>query len=162
MDIGVVSTDKPWTMLVFVLVAINAIVALSSLVGVSTPLDSFTTQPSMFIPDIEPATTLPQGVDPQALPSAATTTINGAAILLLALNMLILYGLTKGHVWSWWLLTFTALTSVIVAVIGAISGEPLSFIPFVVNVVMVAALLKKEVVQTYKPQLQILPQDGVW
>lgn len=160
MDIGVVSTNKPWTMLVFALVAINGIVALGAVAGMETPLDQLANQPDMLLPDMPEANTEP--VAGQYTPQSGTAVISGAAILLLALNCLILYGLAKGHVWSWWLLTFISIATMVGAVIGMVSGAGIMLLPFIVNVVMLAALLKKEVVQTYKPQLEILPQDGVW
>lgn len=152
MEIGVVTTKKPWTMLVFVLVAINAICALTLLMGIANPLDVIATQPTGLAMPSAVATTQ----------STGTAALNIGALFLLILNVIVLYGLVKGHVWSWWLLTFATLISVGGALIGAVTGTALAILPLIINVVMMLALLKKEVIQTYDPKLNILPKNGVW
>lgn len=154
----VLTTKKPWVLLIFVLVAINAIVALGAATGMKTaPLDQGSTQGTIFsLPEAEP-TTPTSTVNPYA-----TQTFSMAAFLLLVLDVLILYGMYKGMVWTWWLLTFTTLSTLVTAIFGYTNGETIAVLPFVVNLVMVAALLKKEVVSEFRPQLHIIPKDGLW
>jgi len=149
----ILSTQKPWVLLVFALAAINAIVAFTGAFGIAgNPLNDLATQPgAMFIPaSLTPAATSPA-------PGLAI-----AGVMLLALNVIILYGLSQGHVWSWYLLMFATAASLVTALIGAVSGTPLAIIPLVVNVVMLAALLKKEVIGELNVDLKILPANGVW
>ena len=147
----ILTTQKPWVLLVFALVAINTIVALTTAFGVAgNPLDALATQPTMFIP----ATATTSG--------AEGTTLGLAGILLLALDVIVLYGLSQGHVWSWYLLFFVTAAALVTALLGAVSGTPLNFIPLVINVVMLAALLHKEVIREFNVDLKILPADGVW
>jgi hypothetical protein len=148
----ILTTKKPWVLLVFGLVAISAIVSFTSAFGIAgNPLNDYATQPgNMYVPaSVTPAAT-------------GATVLNIAALLLLALNVIILYGLSQGHVWSWYLLMFSTSASVVTAVIGAVSGQPLGILTLVINVVMLAALLKKEVVQELNVELKVLPADGVW
>jgi hypothetical protein len=141
---------KPWVLLVFVLMAINTIVALTGAFGIAgNPLDALATNPASML-----------------VAGGATTSAAGGmsvfAMLLLALDVIILYGLSQGHVWSWYLLLFVTAASVIAALVGAVTGTALDFIPLVINVVMLAALLKKEVIGEFQPDLKIIPADGVW
>ena len=150
----ILTTRKPWVLLVFALVAINAIVAFTSAFGIAgNPLEPLATQPATYLPSV---------ATPAAVEGAPAAAINIASLLLLALNVIILYGLSQGHVWSWYLLMFATASSIVTAIIGAVSGQPLGIIALVVNVVMLAALLKKEVVQELNVDLKILPAQGVW
>jgi hypothetical protein len=153
-----ITTKKPWVLLIFVLVAINAIVAIGAVMGTETPLDDASTQGTIFaLPEAEP-TTPADTVNPYA----AENTINAAAFMLLILDVLVLYGLYKGMVWTWWLLIFTTLSTLATAVFGLVNGTAIAVIPLVLNLVMFAALVKREVVGEYRPQLHILPKDGLW
>lgn len=151
---NVLTTKKPWAFLVFVLCAVNAIVALTAVMGVQTPLDQAATGQSI----------VPMAEEQAPTEGVPTATLSGAAILSLALWVIVLYGLWQGHTWSWWLLSFNAIIAVATAVIGLISGQgfAIGVVTFIVNLVLIAALLHKQTVQTYEPELNILPKDGVW
>ena len=152
----ILTTKKPWVLLIFALVIINTIVAITSLAGIAgNPLDQIATQPGMLIPASVTATTA--GATP-----APTAAINGVALLLLLLNVIILFGLSQGHVWSWYLLMFATATSILGAFIGLASSQPLSILPLVVNVIMLAALIHRQVVEAFNLDLRVLPKDGVW
>lgn len=147
----VLTTKKPWVLLVFVLMAVNAIVALTAAFGIAgNPLNAFATQPGGML------------MTGALAPSADTTAFNLAGLLLLALDVIILYGLWQGHVWSWYLLMFTTAASLVTALLGAVSGTAVDFIPLLINVVMLAALVKKEVINEYQPDLKVLPAEGLW
>jgi len=152
---NVLTTKRPWALLVFALCAINAIVAFTVIAGINNPLDQIATGQSI-IPANAEVTTSTTG--------APVATITGAAILSLALWIVVLYGLWQGHTWSWWLLTFNAIIAVATAVIGLVSGAGIGVgvLTFIVNLVLIAALLHKQTVETYEPELKILPKDGVW
>lgn len=156
MSSNILTTKKPWVLLVFALVIINTIVAITSLAGIAgNPLDQIATQPGMLIPASVTATTA--GATP-----GPTTAINGAALLLLLLNVIILFGLSQGHVWSWYLLMFATATSLVGAAVGLATGQAFAILPFVVNVIMLAALLHRQVVAAFEVVLRILPKDGIW
>jgi hypothetical protein len=151
---NVLSTNKPWALLVFALCALNAIVAFTAVAGMETPLDQLATGQSI----------VPMAEEQAPTQGAPVATISGAAILSLALWVIVLYGLWQGHAWSWWLLSFNAIIAVATAVIGLISGQGLAIgiVTFIVNLVLIAALLHKQTVGVYEPNLKILPADGVW
>jgi hypothetical protein len=147
----IITTKKPWVLLVFVLMAINAVVALTAAFGIAgNPLNALATQPGGML------------MTGAIAPSADTTAFNLAGLLLLALDVIILYGLWQGHVWSWYLLMFTTAASIVTALLGAVSGTAVDFIPLIISVVMLAALVKREVIDEYKPDLKIIPAQGVW
>jgi len=50
----------------------------------------------------------------------------------------------------------------VVSLLGVVAGSAINFIPLLVNVVMLAALVKKEVINEYQPDLKILPAEGLW
>ena len=151
------STKKPWAMLVFVLVAVNAVVALTALAGVPTPLDEIASEQTI-IPigggELAPA-------EANGVPGAASAAV-GAAILSLALWVIIAYGLSQGHTWAWWLLTFSAVIAVGTGILGFVTGEAIAIITLIVNVVLIAALLHKQTVAIFGPKLSIIKPDGLW
>jgi hypothetical protein len=149
----VITTRKPWVLLVFALLVINTIVALGAVAGMETPIDLFQTD-TTYLP-----------IDAQVAPAAepgVVAPINIAAFMLLVLDIIMLWGLSQGHTWVWWMLTFTSIFAVITGIFGFIAGQPIAVITFVLNIVLIAALLKKEVVTEFNPNLHILPKDGVW
>jgi hypothetical protein len=149
----VITTRKPWVLLVFALLVINTIVALGAVAGMETPIDLFQTD-TTYLP-----------IDEQVAPAAepgVVAPINIAAFMLLVLDIIMLWGLSQGHTWVWWMLTFTSIFAVITGIFGFIAGQPIAVITFVLNIVLIAALLKKEVVTEFNPNLHILPKDGVW
>jgi len=146
----VLTMEKPWVLLVFVLMAINTIVAFTGAFGIAgNPLNALATNPASML-----------------VVGGATTSAAGSmsiwAVMLLVLDVIILYGLSQGHVWSWYLLFFVTAASVIAALVGAITGTVLDFLPLIINVVLLAALVKKEVIEEYQPDLKIIPAEGVW
>jgi len=146
----ILTMEKPWVLLVFVLMVINTIVAFTGAFGIAgNPLNALATNPASML-----------------VVGGATTSAAGSmsiwAIMLLVLDVIILYGLSQGHVWSWYLLFFVTAASVIAALVGAITGTVLDFLPLIINVVLLAALVKKEVIEEYQPDLKIIPADGVW
>jgi hypothetical protein len=141
-------------MLVFVLVAINAIVALTSIAGVETPLDALATEQSVVPIENEGAT--PAGEE-------MSSALNGAAILSLALWVFVLYGLAQGHTWAWWLLTFSAIVMVATSLIAMVMGTAaVGIITLVVNILMLAALVHKQTIGVFRPRLSMIPEDGLW
>jgi len=100
-----------------------------------------------------------ESANPYAAGGAA---VSAAGVLSLALWAVILFGLAKGHAWSWWLLTFSTLVALLVSVIGVIAGTGLGvgIVMFVVNILMMAALFHKETITTFRPNLSII--KGGW
>jgi len=146
----VITMEKPWVLLVFVLMVLSTIVALTTAFGIAgNPLNGYIANPTSLLV-------------PGATGASATGALDVMALLLLALDVIILYGLSQGHVWSWYLLFFVTVASIVVSLVGVISGSAINFIPLLVNVVMLAALVKKEVINEYQPDLKILPADGLW
>ncbi len=155
MEIGVLTEKQPWAMLVFVLVAINAIVALTSIAGVETPLDALATEQSV-VPIEEDEGATPAGGE-------MSSALNGAAILSLALWVFVLYGLAQGHTWAWWLLTFSAIVMVATSLIAMVMGTAaIGIVTLVVNILMLAALVHKQTIGVFRPRLSIIPEDGLW
>lgn len=153
MEIGVFSSDKPWALLVFVLVAINALVALTAVAGVETPLDMFATEQSV----------IPIG-DEGAAPAGEMSASIGAAVLSLALWVVILYGLSQGHTWAWWLLAFSAIVVLLGAIAAVLTGTgaALGLVSVLVNLLMFAALFHKQTVSIFRPRITPLPESGLW
>lgn len=146
----ILSTQKPWVLLVFVLMVLSTIVALTSAFGIAgNPLSDYIASPTNLLV-------------PGATGVSATGGLDMLALLLLALDVIILYGLSQGHVWSWYLLFFVTAASIVVSLLGVVAGSAINFIPLLVNVVMLAALVKKEVINEYQPDLKILPAEGLW
>lgn len=150
---NIITTQKPWTLLVFALLVINTVVALGAVAGMETPLDLFQTD-TTYIPI---ATQLAPAAEP-----GAVATINIAALMVLVLDIIMLWGLSQGQTWVWWMLTFTSIFAVIAGIFGFIAGQPIAVITFVLNIVLVAALLKREVITEFNPNLHILPKSGLW
>jgi len=149
----ILTTKKPWVLLVFALAAINAIIAFGAMIGTDVPMiGELSTQTTIFA--------VPQTTSTAASPSA--TALNMGAFFVLILDLVILYGLYKGQTWTWWLLTFTSLSALTFAIFGMLQGTALGVLPFLVNLVLVAALLKKEVITEFKPRLNIIPESGIW
>jgi hypothetical protein len=150
----ILTTNKPWVLLVFVLAFAGTLVALTSAFGIAgNPLNNYVAPPASGLVTSSVAT------------ASVSAGFSAAAILLLALDVIILYGLSQGHVWAWYLLLFTVAASVVFTVIGAVTGEAfttVSIIALIVNVVMLAALLHRQVIKEYNVDLKIIPSDGVW
>jgi len=149
----IITTQKPWVLLVFALLVISTIVTLGAVAGMETPLDLFQTD-TTYIP-----------IDTQVAPATevgAVATINIAALMLLVLDILMIWGFTQGHTWVWWMLTFTSIFAVITGIFGFIAGQPIAVITFVLNIILVAALLKREVITEFNPNLHIIPKEGLW
>jgi hypothetical protein len=163
MKIGVLSTKKPWAMLVFVLVAVNAFVALTSLAGFETPLDQISTSSiadSVVAPmDTDTTVEVAEGENPYT--GGAGMNIAAAPILSLILWVLILYGLAKAHTWAWWLLAFSSILAVATAVVGVLAGTGLEMglVLLFVNILMIAGLFHRQTIQIFRPNLKIVP-DG--
>ena len=150
-----ITTNKPWVLLVFALLAINTIVALGAVAGMETPLDMFQTD-TTYMP-----------IDAQFAPAAGengytASAINVAAFMVLILDIIMLWGLYQGHTWVWWMLTFTSIFAVIAGIFGFLAGQPVAVLTFILNLILVAALLKRDVVTEFKPNLKILPNEGLW
>lgn len=163
MKIGVISTKRPWAMLVFILVAVNAIVSFTSMVGVETPLDGITT--SSIADDVVPETEMTteteaetQDVNPYG--GGVEMNIAAASIVSLALWALILVGFTKAHTWAWWLLAFSSILAIATAVVGVLAGTgaEVGLVLLFVNVLMIAGLFHRDTIRLFKPNLKIIPE----
>ena len=148
----ILTTDKPWVLVIFALVCINIIGGVAALAGVANPLAIVETSDSIFMPAL-----------PAATPSATgATVIDMAVVLSLALWVVIAYGVAKAMTWTWWLLTFQTIVTLITGVLGFLTAQPVAIISFVVYILLFAALFKKEVVAIFNPNLKILPKAGLW
>ena len=71
----------------------------------------------------------------------------------LILDLFILYGLYEGQTWSWWLLLFVGvyqtLAGLYTLVAGTATGE--AIVTWLLYVVLLIALTKKEAIAEYKP-----------
>ena len=116
--------EKPWVLVIFALVAIHAFYAFLASIGAVTGLTSITTE-------------------------LGTATW----MFLLAMDLLILYGLYEGHAWSWWLLLFTGILGVLRGIANMILGsiQPIGVVYFLGCILLLLALTKKETLEEYKP-----------
>ena len=145
----ILTTKKPWILLIFALVAISIIGALVALAGVNNPLSPVTMGQSLIMPNV-PAT--PSATVP------GTFVLSGAIVLSLALWIIIAYGVAKGQTWTWWLLAFQTILALVNTVFGFLTAQPLAIIPVIVYVLLFAALFKKETVEAFEPNLKIIPK----
>jgi len=79
-------------------------------------------------------------------------------ILILLLDILVLYGLYYTQAWSWWLLFFYSIYAILGNIAIILQGEATSqtFIYFLLNIILLGALTKKETIEEYKPNLTYL------
>jgi hypothetical protein len=162
MKIGVVSSKKPWAMLVFVLVAVNAIVALTAVLGVSTPLDALATSSiadGVVVPMDAESAPVQEGTNPYA---SSGSGIALAPILALFLWIIILFGLYSGHQWAWWLMAFSAIFAVVTAIVGFIAGvgAGMGLLLLLVNVLLILGLFHRQSVEIYRPTLSFVKKSG--
>lgn len=149
----ILTTNKPWILLIFALAVVNIIGLLFALGGYANPLAIIDTSNTIFMPSV--ITTTPSA-------TGATAAINMVVLLSLALWVVIAYGISQGHTWTWWLLTFQTIITLVAGVLGFLTAQPVVLIPFIVNLVIFAALFKKETVAEFDPNLKILPANGLW
>jgi len=76
-------------------------------------------------------------------------------ILILLLDILVIYGLYYTQAWSWWLLLFYSIYGVIQNIATILQGDATSqtFIYFLLNIILLGALTKKETIDEYRPNL---------
>jgi len=76
-------------------------------------------------------------------------------ILILLLDILVIYGLYYTQAWSWWLLLFYSIYAVLGNIATILQGDATSqtFIYFLLNIILLGALTKKETIDEYRPNL---------
>jgi len=76
-------------------------------------------------------------------------------ILILLLDILVIYGLYYVQTWSWWLLFFYSIYTVLSNIATILQGDATSqtFVYFLVNLILLGVLTKKETIEEYRPNL---------
>jgi len=143
------TTNKPWTLLLFALAVINIIGILCVLGGVDNPIAMLETTDTIYMPSVTVA-------------PATTDALDIMVVLSLALWVIIAYGIAMSHTWTWWLLAFQTIVTLVTGVLMFLTGQPVAIVGFIIQLVMFAALFKREVVSEFSPKLTILPPDGLW
>ena len=75
-------------------------------------------------------------------------------VVMLLIDVLVLYGLYYTQTWSWWLLLYFGIYQACKGLTTIIQGgDTQSFIYFLLVLVLLGALTKKETIEEYKPNL---------
>ena len=78
-------------------------------------------------------------------------------ILIIVFDIILLYALYNGHTWAWWLLLFGSIFGVINIVAAMAAGTVTGGILFfVIYIVLLLCLTKKETIDEYKPRTVII------
>jgi len=90
------------------------------------------------------------------LVGAVETTFETPQLLLILLaDILVLYGLYYAQTWSWWLLFFYSIYGVIQNIATILQGDATTqtFVYFLLNIILLGALTKRETIDEYRPNL---------
>ena len=90
------------------------------------------------------------------LVGAVETTFETPQLLLILLaDILVLYGLYYAQTWSWWLLLFYSIYGVIQNIATILQGDATTqtFAYFLLNIILLGALTKRETIDEYRPNL---------
>jgi len=90
------------------------------------------------------------------LVGAVETTFETPQLLLILLaDILVLYGLYYAQTWSWWLLLFYSIYAVLGNIATILQGDATTqtFVYFLLNIILLGALTKRETIDEYRPNL---------
>ena len=90
------------------------------------------------------------------LVGAVETTFETPQLLLILLaDILVLYGLYYAQTWSWWLLLFYSIYAVLGNIATILKGDATTqtFVYFLLNIILLGALTKRETIDEYRPNL---------
>jgi len=76
-------------------------------------------------------------------------------ILILLLDILVIYGLYYTQAWSWWLLFFYSIYAILCNIATILQGDATTqtFVYFLLNLILLGVLTKKETIEEYRPNL---------
>jgi len=76
-------------------------------------------------------------------------------ILVLLLDILVIYGLYYTQAWSWWLLFFYSIYAILCNIATILQGDATTqtFVYFLLNLILLGVLTKKETIEEYRPNL---------